>query len=91
MSAAYPQLNRNQRKSLELKRMVGISSTAQTIKYADILDNSAEIAFQDAHFAPRYLKECLNILQLADKGNSDLRRKAIAVVRVGLASITHKV
>jgi (p)ppGpp synthase/HD superfamily hydrolase len=40
----YPQWNRSTRKSRELERLTEISADAQTIKYADIMDNSTEIA-----------------------------------------------
>src|SRR5690606_9073753 len=39
----YPQWNRNYRKTLETERIKNISADAQTIKYADILDNAHEI------------------------------------------------
>lgn len=70
---AYPALNRKQRKEKETARLQQASGNAQTIKYADILDNCNEITVHDPGFAPRFLKECLNILQVADKGNTELR------------------
>jgi len=70
---AYPALNRKQRKEKETTRLQQASGNAQTIKYADILDNCNEITAHDPGFAPRFLKECLNILQVAHKGNTELR------------------
>jgi len=81
---AYPDWNRRKRKEMELQRIVMTRPDAQTIKYADILDNVQEIASQDPDFAPRYLRECLQILNKIDKGNSDLRKSAMAAVEAGL-------
>ena len=77
----FPQWNRRVRKQKELDRI------AQTIKYADIMDNSMEIAHEDTDFAPRYLKECLAVLEVADKGNSELHKIAIKVVRQELKKL----
>lgn len=71
----YPHLNRNQRKALETKRLGKTSAPAQTIKYADIMDNTIEITASDPGFAPKYLKECKSILSVATKGNPELRQK----------------
>lgn len=81
---AYPQWNRRKRKEKELERIEQTSPEAQTIKYADIIDNSNEITQQDPDFAPRYLRECLNILKKADKGNPELYIIALETVRSGL-------
>lgn len=81
VKSVYPRLNRKQRKEKELERIVGTSPEAQTIKYADIIDNSTKMASLDPDFAPRYLRECLEILQKADKGNEVLREKALETVK----------
>ncbi len=81
---AYPQWNRDQRKLKEIERLSKVSPDAQTIKYADILDNTREITIKDPAFAPRFLGECLKILELADKGNRVLRNIAMDTVREGL-------
>lgn len=72
----FPQWNRRERKQRELDRIALTSPDAQTIKYADIMDNSMEIAHEDTDFAPRYLKECLAVLKIADKGDPELYRRA---------------
>lgn len=71
----YPAFNRYKRKKKELKRLSTISPDAQTIKYADILDNAAEIPQSDPSFAERYLKECLAVIQALKDGNPELRQK----------------
>jgi (p)ppGpp synthase/HD superfamily hydrolase len=83
----YPQWNRKRRKEKELERITNTSATSQTIKYADILDNTKEIVVQDRVFAPRYLRECHKILEQADKGNKELRAKALDIVESNLRQI----
>ncbi|MFA7688270.1 MAG: HD domain-containing protein [Moheibacter sp.] len=87
---AYPQWNRDKRKAQETERLRKISPQAQTIKYADIIDNSKEIVPNDPGFAPRYLKECGTLLEAMDKGNPTLRKEAIQMVRNGLEGIGKK-
>ncbi len=76
----FPHLNRGQRKALELNRLQKISPEAQTIKYADILDNAKEIVQDDSSFARRYLQECRNILNGLKRGNFKLRKVATDLV-----------
>lgn len=71
---AYPEWNRKKRKQKETERLSHISPEAQTIKYADIIDNTNEIVVFDRQFAPKFLQECLHILKLAEKGNKSLRK-----------------
>ncbi|AZB28468.1 HD domain-containing protein [Chryseobacterium balustinum] len=73
----FPKLNRDTRKKMELERLRKISARAQTIKYADIIDNSKEIPQHDPFFAKRYLKECNDILLTLDRGLPKLRNEAI--------------
>ncbi|WPR75979.1 HD domain-containing protein [Algoriphagus sp. NG3] len=74
---AYPQWNRDTRKQKELERIQKTSPNAQTIKYADILDNCKEIVAYDISFAPKYLQECGSILRTAMRGNKELRKFAM--------------
>lgn len=85
--SAYPRLNRKERKQKELERIATTSQDAQTIKYADILDNSTEMAAMDEGFAPRYLKECLAILKVADKGDKTLYGRVMKAVREELKQL----
>lgn len=68
----YPQWNRNKRKAMEQERMAHTSGLAQTIKYADILDNCKEIVAHDRHFARIFLSECRKLLGVMDKGDKEL-------------------
>ena len=76
----YPNLNRRQRKELELDRIVKTSPDAQTIKYADIIDNCAEIVRYDKGFASRFLPECMEILRHAKAGDRRLYERAVKVL-----------
>lgn len=80
----YPQLNRRTRKSKELERLSNTSADSQTIKYADILDNTLEIVDQDPAFAKVFLNEVQQILRKLDKGHPQLRNDAQAAVAAGL-------
>lgn len=84
---AYPHLNRKQRKEKETLRIEQTSADAQTIKYADILDNCKEITAADPHFAPRFLKECMTILKVATKGDKQLYEKVSKEVQTELVNL----
>jgi len=73
----YPQSNRETRKEMESMRLGRISSDAQTIKYADLLDNSQDILKNDPKFAKVYLKEKKQILKNMNKGNQTLYQKCL--------------
>ncbi|WP_276134614.1 HD domain-containing protein [Polluticoccus soli] len=83
----YPGMSRRERKAKEQDRMSATSADAQTIKYADIMDNCAEIVNHDAHFAPMFLQECRQLLNRMNHGNQDLFHRAMAVVERGLAMV----
>jgi (p)ppGpp synthase/HD superfamily hydrolase len=72
----YPHFNRATRKKLEAERLSMIEPEWQTVKYADIIDNSASIIAYDPNFAVVYIKECTALLQAMDKGDKTLRQEA---------------
>lgn len=78
--ANYPQWNRRKRKAMETVRLEATSAESQTIKYADIIDNSSEIVSQDADFAKVFLRECKALLQHITKGNKELHERAVETV-----------
>ncbi|WP_341835754.1 HD domain-containing protein [Chitinophaga pollutisoli] len=86
----YPEWNRRKRKSAELKRILQNSPDAQTIKYADILDNCQGMSEQDTDFAPVFLRECRQLLKLMHKGNPELKARTEAVVMDELAALERK-
>lgn len=73
----YPDVNRKGRKEMEAIRMGRISPKAQTIKYADLLDNGQDIMKNDPKFGRVYLKEKELILKYMNKGNQELYKKCI--------------
>lgn len=80
----YPKLNRRTRKENEARRLSDVSSEAQTIKYADIIDNTNDHLAQDADFARVYLREARTILEGMKDGDPVLRERAVALVKQSL-------
>ena len=83
----FPHFDRKLRKSLEAMRLSQISKDAQTIKYADIIDNCTRIVEDDPAFAKTYLKECRRLLEKMRVGHPDLRSRAVELVSSQLARI----
>jgi len=80
----YPSYNRRKRKAMESERMAKTSSESQTVKYADIIDNSREIASHDPDFAKVFLRECKNLLKVMTQGHPELYRQAVEMVDTNL-------
>lgn len=59
-----PGHNRKRRKQMEVERQGKISPRAQTIKLADIIDNTRDIIAQDISFAKVYLPEIVALLEV---------------------------
>jgi (p)ppGpp synthase/HD superfamily hydrolase len=83
----FPQWNRRVRKDREKLRLAAISADAQTVKYADIIDNAKDIAGAGTEFAVKLLHEYKAILKLLDKGDPVLRAKAITGVEAHLEAV----
>ena len=77
--------NRAIRKSLDLKHTALASPDAQTIKLADIIDNSRCILAHDPDFAKVYLREMTALLGVMKSGNPHLHQIAAEQLRVGIA------
>jgi guanosine-3',5'-bis(diphosphate) 3'-pyrophosphohydrolase len=77
----YPELNRAQRKKLESVRIMASRPVAQTVKYADIIDNITSIIEHDPGFARVYAREIDNYLWKIDKGNQELYAECCRVFR----------
>ena len=73
----YPKWNRRKRKANEARRCEKTSEAAQTVKYADIMDNCTEIATQDPDFAKVFLFECKALLKKIPKGDNRLYLRTI--------------
>ena len=84
IKAKYPKWNRRKRKDKEAERLANTSAEAQTIKYADIIDNAPEIAEKDPDFAKRFLPEYRSLLKKITKGNPELHAIAVETVKTHL-------
>ena len=83
----YPKVNRRTRKLNEAQRLAKISPEAQSIKYADIMDNVTDIVQQDMDFARVFVREAKQMLTVMNAGHPELRKKAIAVVDLCLQDL----
>jgi guanosine-3',5'-bis(diphosphate) 3'-pyrophosphohydrolase len=83
----YPQWNRRKRRDMEMERLSVTSGEAQTIKYADIIDNSGDITVNDPDFARVFLNESWKLLQKIDRGHPQLHQRAIDTVSICLQRI----
>ncbi len=79
--------NRAHRKELERDRLAQVSPEAQTIKYADLIDNTISIVARDRGFARVYLAEKRRLLEVMTAGDQALRRQAWSVLTEGEAKI----
>lgn len=77
----YPHLNRKLRKQKETARQAKISDSAKTIKLADIIDNTPDIAKNDPDFAKRYIPEMAALAKALKGGDSTLFARAQDVVK----------
>jgi (p)ppGpp synthase/HD superfamily hydrolase len=73
----FPHLNRKNRKELETARLAKTSAAAQTIKYADLIDNAFDIIKHDQQFGRKFISEAKNLLKHMKNGNAELRERAI--------------
>jgi (p)ppGpp synthase/HD superfamily hydrolase len=76
----FPEMNRKARKEMEAKRLGEVSSRAQTIKYADLLDNGEDIMKNDPSFGRVYLREKERILNYMRNGDKYLYNKCLSQI-----------
>lgn len=81
-----PSVNRADRKRNEADRLALFGWDVQTIKYADVIDNTASIAANDPEFASVYLPEMSYLLDRCQDGHQPLWRKAMDAVTLALWS-----
>tara|TARA_R110000782_G_scaffold228020_1_gene314683 strand:+ start:20 stop:586 length:567 start_codon:yes stop_codon:yes gene_type:complete len=86
----YPHLNRRNRKVLESKRLGTISYVSQSVKYADLINNTESIVANDKEFAKVYLSEKESILKLMNKGNSELFCNCLKSVQNAKRELSNK-
>ena len=73
--------NRAKRKEIDRLHTSRAPAAAQTIKYADLIDNTSTIVTHDPDFAKVYLREKALLLAVANKGDPTLHRRACDLVR----------
>lgn len=79
-----PRPNRAYRVAYERDRLALTSPGVQTIKLADLIDNSATIVDHDPAFARVYLREKLALLGVLTSGDQGLWERAMDQVTEGL-------
>ena len=84
---AYPEMNRKARKDAEAERLINISANSQSVKYADIIDNTSSIVQYDPGFARVYLCEIGKKIYLMNKGNPDLHNRCLEVYETACESL----
>jgi (p)ppGpp synthase/HD superfamily hydrolase len=77
---AYPNLSKTKRKKLESDRLLSISPPAQTVKYADLMDNVGWMLIHDQKHAKRYLKKKRLLIASLDQGDHNLRQQALGLI-----------
>ncbi len=84
---AYPKLRKKERKKLENKRLQTLSAAAQTVKYADLIDNVAWMMKYDLKHAAKYLKKKSVLLTNLNRGNVYLRQQAMDIIQQELLKL----
>lgn len=77
--------NRAKRKDIDREHLRRASPDGQTIKLADLIDNTKTIVRFDPDFARVYLREKMDLLQVLNKGNMRLWEEALSLVMKGEA------
>lgn len=80
--------NRAARKVAHFQHTARASKDAQTIKLADIIDNTRSIIHFDPHFARVYLVEKRVQIDLLRAGNADLWQQASTIIERGIEQLT---
>lgn len=80
--------NRAARKVAHFRHTALACADAQTIKLADIIDNTRSIIHYDAHFARVYLVEKRIQIALLTEGNRDLWQQASIIIENGIEQLT---
>jgi (p)ppGpp synthase/HD superfamily hydrolase len=81
--SAYPDFNRSRRKLKEAMRLCQIADHIQSIKYADMIDNTKSIIQYDPNFAKVYLEEKRQLLHYMRNGDIELLIEACYWVKYG--------
>lgn len=79
--------NRATRKSREREKLAMAPAAAQTIKLADLIDNTKSIVEHDLDFATIYLQEKALILQCMKRGDPELWGEAAVLCAKGIEKV----
>ena len=71
---SFPELTKTQRKQKEEQRLIIISPTAQTVKYADLYDNAHWMLQYEPRKAPEYLQRKKELVTKMNSGDPALRK-----------------
>ncbi len=82
--------NRAIRKALDRDHLAQASPEAQTIKYADLIDNTRSIVARDPAFARTYLREKAALLAVMDRGDPRLREQAMRLCEESLGALASR-
>ncbi|GAB3171017.1 HD domain-containing protein [Telluribacter humicola] len=77
---AYPHLNRKKRRHREAERLGKADPLAQTIKYADLIDNCLDIVQHDKPFGKIFVHESATLLEHMKNGDQQLYQRACEAV-----------
>lgn len=72
--------NRAARKEIDRQHLAKASDKAQTVKLADLIDNTSSICAHDPNFAKVYMKEKEKLLEVLFRGDSRLYKRAKGLV-----------
>ncbi len=86
-SAQLAAKNRTARKLAHFQHTASASPAAQTIKLADIIDNTRSIVRFDPHFARVYLIEKKVQIGLLKQGHAQLWQQASIIIENGIAQL----
>lgn len=78
--AAFPDLNRRERKHLELNRIANISANAQTVKVADCISNARSITQHDRVFSKVYMREMKLLSEVLTKAEPELLDQLLIIL-----------
>lgn len=76
----YPDLNRKKRKEKEAERLQEAHPDAQTVKYADLIDNTVDIVENDPGFSHVFIREARQMLNQMRDGDPELLKRAEEIV-----------
>lgn len=83
--------NRAARKAIDREHLASSSSEGASVKLADLIDNTRDIAANDPHFAKLYLREKALLLPVLQHGKQSLVQRAQEVLESAQAALKAKV